>query len=316
MGGSRPAVAERHLHLEGALTARRALDLALRSGRDDLPPGLVQAEGQPARWEFDDLRGFLELFGWSTRLLGEASAYVSILEDLLRSLDDQEIVEAEVFVAIGQMHRLGTDPAAILPALARTAREHADRGGCAVWFVADATRQWGAREAERVLDAALELRAHRIVGFGMGGDETGARARDFRALYRRAREHGLGTTCHAGEGTTPEAVLEVVEELEVERVGHGIAAARDPGLMRQLAAAEVVLEICPTSNRCTGAFVGPGRHPLFTLLEHGVRCILGSDDPAFFDCTLRGELKWVGEQGLDEAAIEALCARSLACGFA
>jgi aminodeoxyfutalosine deaminase len=296
------------------MTARRALVLARRDERTDIPAGLVQQDDRP-RWEFDDLLTFLELFGWSTRLLRDASSYVDVLKDLLRSLDEQDIREAELFVAIGQMHRMGTDPTTILPALARVAAEHADRGGCQAWFIADSTRQWGASAAERVLDTALDLRAHRIVGFGMGGDERGARAREFRALFRRAREHGLGTTCHAGEGTTPDAVLEVVEELEVTRVGHGISATQDPDLMRQLAAAGIVLEVCPTSNRRTRSWDGEGRHPLFTLLEHGVPCILGSDDPAYFGSSLRGEIEWAVQEGLDRASIEAMCARSLDCGF-
>jgi adenosine deaminase len=311
---SRPPVAERHLHLEGALTARRALAFAERDGRDDIPEGLIRSDERP-HWEFNSLAGFLELFGWSTRLLRDAPSYVAVLEDLLRSLDEQDIYEAEVFVAIGQMHRLGTDPAGILPSLAQVAKEHGDRGGCRVWFIADATRQWGAAAAERVLDDALRLREHRIVGFGMGGDETGARARDFRAVYRRAREHGLGVTCHAGEGTTPEAVLEVVEELEVGRIGHGIAAAKDPELMRQLADAGVILEVCPTSNRRTGAWDIHTKHPIFTLLEAGVPCILGSDDPAFFGCTLRSEMFAIEQDGLDPGLIAEMSERSLVCGF-
>jgi adenosine deaminase len=310
----RPPVAERHLHLEGGLTARRALALAERDGREDIPAGLVRDDDRP-RWEFDSLRGFLELFGWSTRLLRDHASYVAVLEDLLRSLDEQDIHEAEVFVAIGQMQRLGTDPYVVVPELARAARDHGDRGGCRVWFIADATRQWGVAAAERVLDTALELREHRIVGFGMGGDETALRARDFRGIYRRARAEGLGVTCHAGEGTTPAAVLEVVEELEVPRVGHGIAAAQDPDLMRQLAAAGIVLEICPTSNRRTGAWDVHTKHPIFALLEAGVPCILGSDDPAFFGCTLRSELFAIEQDGLSPEAVAEMCERSLTCGF-
>jgi adenosine deaminase len=143
----------------------------------------------------------------------------------------------------------------------------------------------------------------------MGGDETGARAREFRGIYRRARAEGLGVTCHAGEGTTPEAVLEVL------RVGHGIAAAQDPDLMRQLADAGIVLEVCPTSNRRTGAWDVHTKHPIFTLLEAGVPCILGSDDPAFFGCTLRSELFAIEQDGLLPEAVAEMCERSLNCGF-
>lgn len=311
---ARPPVAERHLHLEGALTARRALAYAERDQRDDVPDGLVRDGDQP-QWKFDSLPGFLELFGWSTRLMRDQASYLGVLEDLLRSLDQQDIHEAEVFVAIGQMHYTGTDPHEVMPALADLAREHADRGGCRAYFIADGTWQWGVTAAERVLDTALELREHRIVGFGMGGDEAAVRARDFREIYRRARAEGLGVTAHAGEGTTPDKVLEAVSELEVPRIGHGIAAAQDPDLMRQLAGAGIVLEVCPTSNRRTGAWDVHGRHPLFTLLEAGVPCILGSDDPAFFGCTLRSELFAIEQDGLDPESIAGLCERSLTCGF-
>jgi len=314
VGAVRPSAAELHVHLEGALTARRALEFARRDERDDIPDGLVTETERP-HWEFDSLLSFLELFGWATRLLRDAPSYAALLQDLLRSLDEQGILDAEVFVAVGQMHHLGIDPAQVLPELGRVAREHADRGGCRTWFIADATRQWGVSAAERVLDTALELREHRIVGFGMGGDETALRAKDFRSLYRRARENGLGTTCHAGEGTTASAVLEAVDELEIRRVGHGISAAEDADVMRQLAAGGIVLEVCPTSNRRTGAWDGRSRHPLFALLEAGVPCILGSDDPAFFGCTLRSELFAIEQDGLDHSQVEAMCARSLTCSF-
>jgi adenosine deaminase len=39
-----------------------------------------------------------------------------------------------------------------------------------------------------------------------------------------------------------------VEGLRLERIGHGILAARDPELMAALAAAGIVLEICPRGN--------------------------------------------------------------------
>ena len=71
-----------------------------------------------------------------------------------------------------------------------------------------------------------------------------------------ARAAGLGITIHVGEEgeeTGVEEIGEVVEHLRPQRIGHGILAARDPALMRLLADAGVVLEICPTSNLLTKA---------------------------------------------------------------
>ena len=91
------------------MTARRALEFARRDELDDIPAGLVSAAERP-HWEFDSLLSFLELFGWGTRLLRDAPSYAALLQDLLRSLDEQGILDAEIFVAIGQMHRFGIDP--------------------------------------------------------------------------------------------------------------------------------------------------------------------------------------------------------------
>ena len=171
--------------------------------------------------------------------------------------------------------------------------------------------------ASRFEAAGLAVERHNygsgvnIIGRGQGTSST---ATD--VIVSAHYDSTVACNGAADDGAGVAAVLEVVEELEVTRVGHGIAAAADPGLMRQLAAAGIVLEICPTSNRRTGAWDASGPHPLFTLLEHGVPCILGSDDPAYFGSSLRGELAWVEGEGLDQESIEALCARSLSCGFA
>lgn len=315
----RPAATELHLHLEGALTARRALALASRAtGVPPEPPpagSIVETERGP-RWAFPDLGGFLAAFGWASRRLRSAEAYVGVLDDLARSLRDQDVIAAEVFVAFGQMHRGEIDPKTIVPALAARAKEIEDEGGPSMWFVADVTRNWGVDAADRALDAALDLQEHRIVGFGMGGIETSYRARDFRRVFRRAASSGLGLCCHAGEGTTPDHVREVVEELRVRRVGHGIAAASDPLLMRDLRTEGVVLEVCPTSNEKTGVWNPRTPHPLLTLLEHGVPVVLGSDDPAFFRCTLRSEVERVRSWGVPSEVLDAMIRRAATVRFA
>jgi adenosine deaminase len=307
-----------HLHLEGCLSAARALSLwndAIDVAPPPPPDSFLRADGKafvpgprpPAdlRWHYPDLMGFLIRFAWATRFLREARIYVQLLDDVCASLRRQRIEYAELFVAIGQMQHADIDPNAILPALALRAREIEVEGGPKLYFIADATRQWGVSACERVLESALRLQEHRIVGFGIGGDERAVRAREFKRIYRRAAAAGLGLTCHAGEGTTADAVREVVEELGVARVGHGIAAAQDPRLMRELAEAGIVLEICPTSNLKTGAWDAKrGTHPIFALDAAGVPIVLGSDDPAFFDCDLRSEERLLRSWGMSEARLE------------
>jgi aminodeoxyfutalosine deaminase len=297
---------ELHLHLEGALTAERAFALADAAiDVPSAPPDSIVGLGASARWSFNDLGEFLQLFGWGTRLLRTPDSYALVLGDLAASLSRDEVEYAEVFVAFGQMYRVGVDPRAVMPVLATRARELEEQRGPSLHFIADATRQWGVVEAERVLDLALELQSQRIVGFSLGGDERAVAAREFCGIYRRAAASGLGLACHAGEGTGPEAVRAVVEELGVSRVGHGIAAVQDPSLLRELAEGGVTLEVCPTSNECTGAWrSSEGAHPVLELLESEVSVVLGSDDPAFFACSLASEEARLARWGVSDERLQ------------
>jgi adenosine deaminase len=70
--------------------------------------------------------------------------------------------------------------------------------------------------------------------------------------------------------------------LRADRIGHGVAAARDPGLLRRIAVSGVTLEVCPTSNVALGVAATPAEVPLRPLLDAGVEVALGADDPLLF----------------------------------
>jgi adenosine deaminase/aminodeoxyfutalosine deaminase len=100
----------------------------------------------------------------------------------------------------------------------------------------------------------------------------------------------LRLVAHAGESTGPESVWAALK-LGAERIGHGIAAARDAELMRHLRDRDIPLEICLTSNIITGVVKSLDEHPLRRLYDAGVPIILNTDDPAMFACTLTGEYR-------------------------
>jgi aminodeoxyfutalosine deaminase len=59
--------------------------------------------------------------------------------------------------------------------------------------------------------------------------------------------------------------------------------------MAHLAEHGIALEVCPTSNVCTGAAPSLAAHPLPALLAAGVPVTLATDDPGMFHTTLNGE---------------------------
>jgi adenosine deaminase len=155
-----------------------------------------------------------------------------------------------------------------------------------------------------------------VVGIHLGGDEAAYPARQFVDAFRIARQAGLGVAAHAGEGDGAASVRDAIEQLGVQRVGHGVRAVEDPGLVREIASRGVTLEVCPTSNQRTGVVPDIEQHPLRRFLEAGVRVTIGSDDPSYFDTDTTRELCLVHQVlGIDLDGLDALIDNGLRASF-
>jgi aminodeoxyfutalosine deaminase len=60
-------------------------------------------------------------------------------------------------------------------------------------------------------------------------------------------------------------------------------------LLDYLAGRSITLEVCPTSNVCTGTVPSLPEHPLPALLAAGVPVTLATDDPGMFHTDLNNE---------------------------
>jgi len=291
--------AELHLHLEGSLRPATVVELAARHG--------VQVTEQEVaeRYRYADFHGFLEAYKWVTSFLRTPADYALATERLAEELLAQNVVYVEVTLSAGVMLWRSQDAEANLQAIHEaglSARKH----GLWMQWIPDATRQFGAEAAMAVARHAVRCKSLGVVAFGMGGDEQSIPAEQFREAFEYTAGEGLHRVSHAGEIGGPPEVRAAVELLGAERIGHGIAVMHDAALMQFLTERRIPLEICPTSNLCTGALarqLGKGEarleeHPLPRILREGVPVTLASDDPAMFRTTLNEEYAAAQRLGL------------------
>jgi aminodeoxyfutalosine deaminase len=308
--------AELHLHLEGSI--QPATVCALTAQHDIL---LTEDEVR-RRYTYRDFAGFIDAFKWVTSFLREPRDYGLIARDLGEHLLTQGVVYAEVTLSIGVMLLRKQRPEANFEAISR-ATEPFEKRGLRLNWVFDAARQFGTEAAMEVVDAAKCSGSKAIVAFGIGGDEMSVATREFRPVYERAANMGLHLLMHAGEVGGPDKIREAIELLNVERIGHGIAAAQDPALMDLLVDRRIPLEICPQSNIRTGALAKQSRlaeariedHPLPLLWRHGIPIVLSTDDPAMFHTTLRDEYENAARMGLNETELAQLADMSFEHAF-
>jgi adenosine deaminase len=185
-------------------------------------------------------------------------------------------------------------------------------------------RTFPERQNAVIVEKAIRYRERGIVGIDIAGPRPRAGRYPYgelAPLVEEAREAGLGVTIHVGEEGGEHGIAEigeVVEALRPERIGHGILAARDPELTGALAAAGIVLEICPTSNLLTKALSGEEalRETLRTFVEHGVAFTIATDGPEMMRTHLRDELELLRRIGaLDEEELGEANARGHQSSF-
>jgi adenosine deaminase len=179
-------------------------------------------------------------------------------------------------------------------------------------------RTFTAEQNAVIVDKAIRYAPRGIVGVDIAGPRPGGERYDYRQvlpMVEEARAAGLGVTIHVGEegGELGRAeVRQVVEELRPDRIGHGILAAGDADLMAALREAEIVLEICPTSNLLTRALPDEAavRSTFRAFVEYGVRFTIATDGPEMMRTHLRDELDLLLRIGaLDQDELEEAKAR-------
>jgi aminodeoxyfutalosine deaminase len=169
-----------------------------------------------------------------------------------------------------------------LEAIAAARREASEDSGIRSSLLVGHSRH---RPEEGLNTVALAIQAVErglASGIDLSGNETRYPISCYRDTFERAHRAGLRITVHAGEWVGPESVWGAVRQLHAERIGHGVRSIEDPELIAHLRREGITLEVCPTSNVCTGVYASLAEHPIRLLYEAGLKVTVSSDDPPLF----------------------------------
>lgn len=266
--------AELHVHLEGSVGPETLLAIDPSLTHDEITANLNCAS----------FAEFLNGYIWVTKKLAKPEHYALATRHLLHSLAGQGVTYAEVTLSAGVVLWKQQNLAEVYAAVWRESQ----RSSVRTFWILDAIRQFGPEKGMDVARFAVSRRDEGVIAYGIGGDEVRGPAHWFTDVFSFARDGGLHLVAHAGETAGPESVWGALA-IGAERIGHGIAAAKDPRLMAQLRNDNVPLEICISSNLCTGAVASLKDHPVRALYDAGVPITINTDDPAFFHTTLERE---------------------------
>lgn len=304
------AKVELHVHLEGTATPELIARIARRNGLT-LPDGMLADDGC---FHYTNFLHFLETYDLAASVIRTAEDYRDITYEYLASVAEDGGIYVEFHASPDHALNVGLTDAehfgGIAAGIDDARRDHGIDGR----IIISGVRNLGVERVTAAARIAAERPHPYVVGFGLAGDER-VPPGDFVEAFQIAADAGLGCTVHAGEWQGPESIREAMK-LPVTRLDHGVRAAEDPLLVREIAERGLTLNTCPTSNVVLGVYGSFADHPLPHLRAAGVRVTLGSDDPPYFGATLGGEYRVCSERfGWDDQTLREVTVAALEAAF-
>ena len=253
------ALIDLHVHLDGSIPLPAAAQLAADARFDFSLAELKEKMQVPAHCQ--DLNQYLATFELPLKLMQSAQGIRTIAKAFHEQLDTEGILYAEPRFAPGSLTAGGLSQQEILEAaLAGRADFYAEHPQSALHtaYIICAMRGTGEElkhKNEESIDLAAAYLGNGVVAADLAGAEALFATENFSSLFAEAQRKDV------------------------------------PFTIQDLKAANVALEICPTSNLQTRIFESIERFPLEQLLDAGLTVTINTDNMTVSNTTLSREFE-------------------------
>lgn len=305
--------AELHCHLDGILDS--AIARLIHAEDPSCPVDIAAME---AAYPIRGVEAFFQWFGFVTPVESKIEYLCLLADQHIARLKAQQVRYAEWLLPAGAFG-VGIGQA---EALARVGalREWVDRtqnDDIEIAFTIGVGRNKPPEVIAQFAGPLLALHeAGLIVGIGVAGPEAGYPVQPFTRTLAQLHEAGIGIEVHAGEWCGPASVWDALEYGYPDRIGHGVALFQDARLVELFQERQIHIEMCPTSNFCTGSVARIEDHPIGRARELGLNFSVNTDDPGAFECSMNSEYQLLADVfGFQEADFATLYQNTLNARF-
>ena len=281
---------ELHIHLEGSVRPRTLLELAREQGAY-MPTYDVEELERYLRVPncCTELSEYLKRFDLAFTVLQEKKAIRRAVYELVRDLDDQGVLYADIRMT-PQYHTLkGLSQAQVVEAaIAGIRRGVEDARRIRANLVLCTVRGADEKDNFATIVEAIEYLRKGVAGMDLVGDESTYPTDMYVEQFKVLNQEGIPFCVHAGEKAGADSIRLAIKHGAL-RIGHGLHALDSPDLVELIKERRIALEICPTSNLQTGVVRELKDHPIKYYYDAGVRVAVCTDDMVVCDTTLPKE---------------------------
>ena len=285
--------AELHVHIEGTLEPELSFSLAQKNG---IQLKASSPEEMIAAYQFHDLPSFLDIYYAGMSVLIDDDDFYALTMSYLSKAASQNIVYVELFFDPQAHTARGVKFDTVINGIYRASQDAKKQLGIHSNLILCFLRDKSAHSAMEHLMMA-EPHLDKLIGVGLDSDEYNNPPLKFADVFAKAREWGLKLTmhCDVNQKNTVEHIRQVLEDIDVDRVDHGINILESDSLCDLIKAKNIGLTICPVSNKFVVQSLTSNE--IRTMLERGLMPTINSDDPSYFRAYLNENLMALQQEG-------------------
>lgn len=288
---------ELHCHLDGSVRVETIIDIAEKEGiplpsvdKDVLAKELI------APSECQSLDEYLKRFLLPNRVMQTKESLKRITFELFEDAAKENVKYLEVRFG-PLLHTLkGLDIEEVIQSVIEGMREAKNRYEIKGNIILSCLRSMPVEGAFDVVEKGRKFLGKGVVAIDLCANEDEGFSERFIEPITLAKEYGYRVTIHAGETGIGKNVLEAIELLGAERIGHGIFIKDYPAAYKKVKEKQIVLEICPTSNVQTKAVNQFSEHPIYKFHEDGIKVTINTDNRTVSNTTMSKEIHIVDNE--------------------
>ncbi len=281
---------ELHCHLDGSVRPSTIIDLAIKNNID-IPSNDINEikEIMVAPKDCKSLDEYLKKFDLPILIMQDKDSLERIAFELMEDAACENVAYIEIRFApllhINKGLTLKEVIESVIKGIKKAEAKYDINGN----LILSCMRTMNVENSYDVIEAGKEFLNKGVVAIDLCSSEKEGFSKLFENPIALAREYGYRVTIHAGETGIGKNVLEAIEILKAERIGHGIFIKDCKESYDKVKDNNITLEMCPTSNLQTKAINNINNYPLIDFYKDNIKVSLNTDNRTVSDTNLSNE---------------------------
>lgn len=288
---------ELHCHLDGSVRPQTVIDIA-KNEYMELPTYDVKqlTELLEAPLECTSLVEYLNRFNLPILIMQSKESLKRITYELLEDAAKENVKYIEIRYApalhVNKGLTLEEVVKSVLEGIEAGDKDFDIKGN----LILSCLRHMGPESAMMVAEAGRKFLSHGVVAIDLCGAENQGFAKDFVEVIDKARAYGYRVTIHAGETGYGSNVVDAINLLHAERIGHGVSIIDLKEGYDLVKEKQVLLEMCPTSNLQTKIVTTYEDHPFYRFYKDGIKVSFNTDNRTVSNTSVTKECEAINKE--------------------